>query len=219
MENNNFLLPAIEPIENPIYKAGRPRVYKFDARNGRLSIRKGHEFVDITRSGESFHAIFFAYRPFQGNLFGETDDSGVQKIRKWIECYFLNQAGHVCSILFHDFSYENLSKMVGEDLFYEGLDLPMVVTKVTPVKKERTGPDGKKNTYYIASFSVESPIAEEHVFPAGVWRDDTINEGHVSLGESVNYGGNILLDSPEKTLSLEGETKEKEGNRKKAKLE
>jgi hypothetical protein len=188
MKKTNPLLPSLqtnfindETGELKIkYREGFPRHYRFDASRGLFSLSE----KNITQKGESLSFIPISYRIFQDDILG-------YGLKKWVEFFFLNQLGHVCSLLFHGYSVENLEKGT-LDLFYDEVNLSEVILTVTPIEKTKKDGEGKGSKYYIAEFTYQVlPNEDRNVIKLlgeslKVWRSDTLT-GNSTVELSVNY--------------------------------
>jgi hypothetical protein len=121
------------------YLPGFPRKYRFDAKNGKLNFNGE---TDITQKGQAFSIIPLAHRIFTDEILGYSR-------RKWAEMFFVNRAGHVCSLLFHGYSVDQLQVILG-DLYYEDAGLTDIQLTVHP--EPRSNDFGN---YYVASFGFE----------------------------------------------------------------
>lgn len=121
------------------YLPGFPRKYRFDAKNGKLNFNGE---TDITQKGQAFTIIPLAHRIFTDEILGYSR-------RKWAELFFVNQAGHLCSLLFHGYSVDQLQVILG-DLYYEDAGLTDIQLTVHP--EPRSNDFGN---YYVASFGFE----------------------------------------------------------------
>lgn len=143
MKNQNLHpltdIQALVKLPEIKYLPGFPRKYRFDAKNGILNFN-GEK--DISQKGQSFTLIPLAYRVFTDEILGYSR-------RKWAELFFVNQAGHMCSILFHGYSVDQLQLILG-DLYYEDAGLTDIQLTVHP--EPRSNDFGQ---YYVASFGFE----------------------------------------------------------------
>ena len=104
MKNTNPLLPSLqtnyvndetgEPARlagglQIKYREGFPRHYCFDASNGLFNLSE----MNITKKGEPLSFIAFL-----------KDDILGYGLKKMGRVFFINQLGHVCSLLFHGYS-------------------------------------------------------------------------------------------------------------------
>lgn len=128
------------------YLPGHPRQIRFDAKAGQFNIG------GTVPLGNTLSFIPLAWRIFQDNILN-------MGRKLWAELFFADTQGAICAVLFHGYSVENLYRLI-EPLFYDDLTLADVVVKVTAEKKETTK-DGKKATYFIASFSYEAADPQE----------------------------------------------------------
>lgn len=187
MQNTN-LLPSqqtnfidSETAElNVKYRSGFPRNYRFDASRGIFILGE----VPITQKGESLTFIPISYRLFKDDILG-------YGLKKWAEFFFVNQVGHVCSLLFHGYSVENLERKTNE-LYYDEVNLTEVILTAKPVEKTKKSGEGKGSKYYIAEFSYQvlSNEARSEIKLLGesinVYRADTLT-GDALMELSVNY--------------------------------
>jgi len=192
--NKNALLPSLETNftnsetgELQVkYRPGFPRNYRFDASRGLFGLSE----MTIAKKAEPFSFIPISYRIFQDDILG-------YGLKKWVEFFFINQLGHVCSLLFHGYSVENLEKCT-HDLFYDEVNLSEVILTVTPIEKTKKGGEGKGSKYFIAEFSYQVLTNEQrHEIKLlgealNVWRTDTLSENQ-TIELSVNYHPPIPL--------------------------
>ena len=168
------------------YRPGFPRNYRFDASRGVFSLNE----MTITKKGEPLTFISISYRIFKDDILGFG-------LKKWAEFFFLNQAGHVCSLLFHGYSVENLERKTNE-LFYDEVNLSEVILTVTPIEKTKKEGEGKGSKYYIAEFSYQVLTNEQRNEikllgeALNIWRADTLT-GDSTMELSVNYKPPIQL--------------------------
>lgn len=153
--------------ERITYLTGRPRNYRFNAKNGTLNYEDQKQ---ITEPGSTFSLIPLAFRVFEGALFAG-------KTRNWFEVFFLNCSGQLCGLLFHSASVDRLQQAVSRDLFYEELSLLDCILTVRPIPRSHP----EHGPYYVADFLFEEmpPTAREkaqaireHLPP--VYRGDTV---------------------------------------------
>ena len=150
------------------YLTGRPRNYRFNAKNGTLNYEDQEQ---ITQPGSTFSLIPLAFRVFEAPLFAN-------KVRDWFEVFFLNQSGQLCGLLFHSASVDRLQQAVSKDLFYEELSILDCVLTVRPIPRNHKefGP------YYVADFLFEEMPQDakdkagevRQTLPA-IYRDDTVS--------------------------------------------
>ncbi|MEM6359968.1 MAG: hypothetical protein AAF731_07735 [Bacteroidota bacterium] len=178
------------------YRPGHPRSYRFDASRGVFNIRGGD---NITKKAEALSFIPIGYRIFRDDILGFG-------VKNWVEFFFLNNDGHVCDLLFHGYSVEELERCTN-DLFYDDVNLSQVVITATPFERtKKSEGNGKGNKYFIASFSykVLSDEQKEDVRTIGdglqLYRHDTLT-GDCQIDLAVNYsppirfingGGNVV---------------------------
>lgn len=209
MQEKNPLLPSLETNfvnaetgELKIkYREGFPRHYRFDASRGLFNLSD----MTITKKGESLSFIPISYRIFKDDILG-------YGLKKWAEFFFINQKGHVCSLLFHGYSVENLERCTS-DLFYDEVNLSEVIITVTPVEKTKKDGEGKGNKYFIAEFSYKVLSNEDRNAikllgeSLNVWRADTLT-GDSTIELSVNYNPPLQIlehDNPKEVIPEFGE--------------
>jgi len=188
MKKTNPLLPSLQTNFtnaetgklNIKYRPGFPRHYRFDASRGVFSLNE----MTITKRGEPLTFISISYRIFKDDILGFG-------LKKWAEFFFLNQAGHVCSLLFHGYSVENLERKTNE-LFYDEVNLSEVILTVTPIEKTKKEGEGKGSKYFIAEFSYQVLTNDQRQEikllgeALNIWRADTLTENSTTE-LSVNY--------------------------------
>lgn len=186
--NKHTLLPSLETNftdsetgELQIkYRPGFPRNYRFDASRGLFGLNE----MAITKKGEPLSFMAISYRIFQDDILG-------YGLKKWVEFFFINQLGHVCSLLFHGYSVENLERCT-QDLFYDEVNLSEVILTVTPIEKTKKEGEGKGSKYFIAEFSYQVLTNEPRNEikwlgeALNVWRTDTLTRNS-TMELSVNY--------------------------------
>lgn len=178
-QQTNFINSETAEL-NVKYRSGFPRNYRFDASRGIFILGE----IPISQKGESLTFIPISYRIFRDDILG-------YGLKKWAEFFFVNQAGHVCSLLFHGYSVENLERKT-TDLFYDEVNLTEVILTVTPVEKTKKSGEGKGSKYYIAEFSYQvlSNESRSEIKLLGeslnVYRADTLT-GDALMELSVNY--------------------------------
>lgn len=181
MQNQNFqpttTIAQIQSFEEIQYLKGAPRAYRFDAKGGFLSFRGE---TKLTSKGEAFTFIPIAYRIFADEILG-------YDLRNWVEFYFINQMGQVCSVLFHGYSVDNL-RLTFADMHYDRVTFTQVRLTVKP--EQRTNQHG---SYYLASFSYEvlkpeEAEALESIVNAleAIYREDTLTDS-VAISLSQHY--------------------------------
>ncbi len=169
------------------YRAGYPRTYRFDASRGLFSVNGEN---NITKKGEPLTFIPVAFRVFRDDILG-------YGLKKWVEFFFVNDNGQLCSLLFHGYSVENLERKTN-DLFYDSLDLCQVLLTASPVERVKQNGEGKGNKYFIAEFSYKplENVQRQEVALIGesvnIWRADTLT-GDVQTELSVNFRPPIQL--------------------------
>ena len=214
MKKQNPLFPTqktdfVDPKTGELvikYRPGYPRSYRFDASKGNFNLNGE---MTLTKKGEALSFIPIAYRLFRDEILGYGKKS-------WAEFFFANEEGHLCSLLFHGYSVENLSKKTN-DLFYDNVNLSQVILTATPVEKVKSSGEGKGNKYFIAEFSykVLEEKQQEEVKLVGeslnIWRAETLTgDAYVEL--SVNYVPPIQqLNGSGSAEAIETETVKEEG--------
>lgn len=149
------------------YLEGRPRQYRFDAKEGVFNIN-GTEKLG---SSLSFQPI--AWRIFK-------DDILNMGTKNWAELFFIDENNCVSAVLFHGYSLDNIYRMI-EPLFYDGLTLADVVVTATAEKKENTKIT-PKGVYYIAAFSYQiadkeaTKVLKEFVADTTIYRQETLTD-------------------------------------------
>ena len=201
--NKHTLLPSLETNftdsetgELQIkYRPGFPRNYRFDASRGLFGLNE----MAITKKGEPLSFMAISYRIFQDDILG-------YGLKKWVEFFFINQLGHVCSLLFHGYSVENLERCT-QDLFYDEVNLSEVILTVTPIEKTKKEGEGKGSKYFIAEFSYQVLTNEQRNEikwlgeALNVWRTDTLTRNS-TMGLSVNYHPPIQFIESETHLEI-----------------
>ena len=201
--NKHTLLPSLETNftdsetgELQIkYRLGFPRNYRFDASRGLFGLNE----MAITKKGEPLSFMAISYRIFQDDILG-------YGLKKWVEFFFINQLGHVCSLLFHGYSVENLERCT-QDLFYDEVNLSEVILTVTPIEKTKKEGEGKGSKYFIAEFSYQVLTNEQRNEikwlgeALNVWRTDTLTRNS-TMGLSVNYHPPIQFIESETHLEI-----------------
>ncbi|NVO30264.1 hypothetical protein [Hymenobacter lapidiphilus] len=147
------------------YLPGQPKQIRADLKAGNFNVN------GVTPIGKTLSFIPAALRIFTDNILN-------MGRKTWAEMYFADPAGHICAVLFHGYSVENLQKLNAE-LFYDDLKLTEVMLTVTPIKKQ-TVKDDKPATYYIADFSYEAAdpaevqALQEFVEDHDLYREETL---------------------------------------------
>lgn len=124
--------PAVKYIE------GRPRQYRFDAKDGSFNI-----------NGETPVGKNLTFQPIAWRIF--TDNILNLGAKTWAEIFFVDDRNCVSAVLFHGYSVDNIFRLI-EPLYYDDLTLADVVITVSPEKKENTKIQ-PKGVYHIASFT------------------------------------------------------------------
>ena len=149
------------------YLTGKPRNYRFNAKAGSLN----HEGTEIiTEPGATFALIPLAARIFRASLFKTQE-------RDWLELFFLNQAGHLCTLAFHSSSVDRFKDALAARAYYDEIDITqaLITVKPMPRKHKQHGP------YYVAEFQIEAlpaaaaaKVHEMREVLAPIYRADTI---------------------------------------------
>ncbi len=163
------------------YFPGRPRKYRFDASRGNFFLNSD----PITKPKQPLTIIPIAYRIFADDILGYGR-------KRWAEFFFLNDALHVCSLLVHGYSVQNLLKIVADQMFYDNLKITEVALTITPVQRECKSEEAKGKKYFIAEFSYK-PVGSDDLeilkaCTAGlqVWREETLT-GDAKMEVSENF--------------------------------
>ena len=170
------------------YLPGRPKQYRFDAKEGKFNIN------GIQKLSSSFTFQPIAWRIFE-------DDILQMGKKKWAELFFIDDQNCLSALLFHGFTVDNLYKLI-EPLFYDDLTLADVVITATAEKKENTK-ISPKGVYYIAHFTYqvadEQKVEELQSFASDllIYRQETLADT-AEIKISHNFF-NPLLTLPEET--------------------
>jgi len=188
------------------YRPGYPRSYRFDASRGSFNVNGE---TSLTKKGEALSFIPIGYRLFKDDILG-------YGLKKWAEFFFVNEDNHLCSLLFHGYSVENLERRTN-DLFYDSVNLSQVIITATPVEKVKSSGEGKGNKYFIAEFSYkvleEKQQAEVKLVgeSLNIWRSETLT-GDASVELSINYAPPIQqLNGSGSVEATETEAAKEEG--------
>ena len=121
-----MLKPAVKPEFNDYrYYIGRPRSYKFNGSKGTFE----HGETKLADHQTGFVFLPLGYQAFKGKILGG------QKVRKYVEFFFANNAGDICHILFAGLSADSFADFAADSLFYEGKEITQVFLRVTAEKK------------------------------------------------------------------------------------
>lgn len=122
------------------YFPGKPRTYRFNAKEGIF-------FNDLDqklgKAGSGLKLIPLSYRTFFAEMF-KMDH------REWLEIFFLNGAGHVCSLLLHRYSVGQFADLSAR-LFYEEASPVEIELEIKPDPRQH--PEHGK--YYVAQYDFE----------------------------------------------------------------
>ena len=160
-----------EIIDKYLYIDGNPKQYRFDAKEGKFSIHYDENNIEMVGSSLSFQPV--AWRIFSDDILG-------QGHKKWVELFFIDDAGCVSGILFHGYSVANLERLI-TPLVYNRVKLNEVVLTVNADKKENNKVQ-PKGVYYIASFTytiadkARTKEFAEYVATINLYRRDTQTE-------------------------------------------
>lgn len=182
---------SYKSISKAVYMTGSPRNYRFDGQNGIFySPNKEESLGDSIEMKVILHSAFVAPPMFMG----EESYSG----RPFIELFFLNNKGHMCSILLHSQSARSLQKL-SVDMFYDDVSFSDVILVLSANKL--TSSDGKF-TFYAVEFSTKKIEAQQvkedtekiESIMAGidnVFNTYTMGMNNVSLGELPARGDTV----------------------------
>lgn len=133
------------------YMEGAPLTYRTDMRFGAaiVSVGEGEDPEQLTKKKEPFSFIPIAWRKFRAIMFGN------EKEAVWVEAFFVNCSGAVCSIMLRNASADNFEKAVNA-CFYKNLEHFEAI--FTMDYKEKTSKSGDK--YHYAAFKAE-PAPQE----------------------------------------------------------
>lgn len=186
------------------YLQGSPRQYRFNMSSAVVSLNGMH---NVTQPKDDFTFAPFAYRYFEDSLFGKEE-------KAWVELFFLNEAKHVCSIMFHGYTASAFKQHYADFMFYDDLDPTEVIFTVRPEEKTVELTEGDKKVskkYFIGSWKSKkidsdtreaSSVLIDCLLP--VYREDTYKENRLSM-ESKNY----KLNPSQNALLLAEKAKQK----------
>lgn len=161
MDKNFLPMSATQLAKTKIatvkYMEAYPRVYRFDAKDGLV---KDHNGSPLMKSGDFLTIIPLSYRLFFAELFGYSP-------RNWLEFFFLNASGQVCSLLFHGYSTQQFEEECAA-LFYEDAAVNEAEFQIRPMQKEKMLEDGAKIKYFIADFRVKALTGKAIKKPAEI---------------------------------------------------
>jgi len=135
------------------YFPGRPRTTKFNAKKG---IFLSDQEEPLTKAGASLTIIPISYRTFFAEMFK-------MDRREWLELFYLNAAGHVCSLLLHRHSVEQFTHL-SASLFYEDVSPVQIQLEIKP--DVRTHPEHGK--YYVADYTFQALPQKQKGRPAEI---------------------------------------------------
>lgn len=138
---------APSEIDRALYLEGMPLVYLFNAKKGVFYVKgrkDSPEWKELTIKPVAFSV--FKCAPGE-ELFGKTD---------WVEFFFFNQKGAICSLMLHGYSVKRLRQFFSQVLFYEETSVTDSILKIGTEKF--TNEHGQ---YYIAEFSLVGPSSLE----------------------------------------------------------
>ena len=165
------------------YMPGYPRQVRFDASKGFFNLNGE---TPITKKGEALQFIPIAFRVFQDDILGMGK-------RKWAEFFFLNEAGHVCAVLFHGYSVENFMRLAANEMFYDNVTPCDVVITATPTEKVSKAPEANGNKYFIAEFGYKKLQKGERetlqlvAESLNLWREETTTgDARIELAANWN---------------------------------
>ena len=145
-----FTQLATEDIK---YFPGRPRTVKFNAKKG--VFLNDHD-EPLTKAGASLIIIPLSYRTYVAEMFN-------MDRREWLELFYLNAAGHVCSLLLHRYSVEQFAAL-SASLFYEEASPTEIQLEIKP--DARSHPEHGK--YYVADYSFRVLPEEQRQQPTEI---------------------------------------------------
>lgn len=160
-----------EVVDKYLYIDGNPKQYRFDAKEGKFSVHYDENNVEKLGASLSFQPI--AWRIFSDDILG-------QGLKKWVELFFIDEAGCVSAILFHGYSVANLERLI-TPLVYNRIKLNEVVLTVKADKKENNKVQ-PKGVYFIASFTYKpadkalTKELDDYVQTINLYRRDTQTE-------------------------------------------
>ena len=159
-------------ILTPRFLTGSPRSYHLDLSKGCLNL-DGQQA--ITKQGEPFKIQPIAIRVLEGALFGQEE-------KKWCEFYFVNEAGHLCMMMFHSYSLDNFRNKFRE-LYYEEVSPCDVVWTISLAEKKNK--DNQK--YYMAFFEFEKLEGEGVAVVAAVVANTLDRYHHINRSDTIAY--------------------------------
>ena len=136
--------------EGLMYFTGHPRAYRFDAKAGQFFNDDKEPLGD---AGTTLQIIPISFRIFHARLFN-------MSYRQWLELFFVNAAGHVCSLLLHNLSVSEFRGLAAR-FGYKRLRPDNVVLQIKPTA--RTHPES--GTYYVGLFDFRVLEAEIQTVP------------------------------------------------------
>ena len=160
------------------YLPGHPRQYRFDASRGLINLNGE---TNITKKGSTFTFIPIGFRIFRDDILGMGK-------KKWAEFFFLNQSNHVCNLLVHGYSVEQLMKTI-EQMYYDEANLCDVELTLKPVERTNTAAESK---YFIADFSYKllpqesRDLLQTITSELELWREETFT-GDAEVSLQMNF--------------------------------
>ncbi len=135
------------------YFPGKPRNYKFNAKEGVFFDDKEEK---LGKSGASLKIVPLSYRTFFAEMFK-------MDRREWLELFFLNAAGHVCSLLLHRHSVSQFADLSAH-LFYEEASPVEIELEIKPDVRQH--PEHGK--YFVATYDFKVLPAKVKKVPAAI---------------------------------------------------
>lgn len=165
MQNSDYQ-PVTDAKElkgkNAVYLPGLPLTYLFNAKLGYFTV-KGREdsprFQKLTIKPVGFMAF---KTPADRPLFGKDT---------WVEFFFANERGAICSVMLHGYSAKRLKQFYAQVLHYEEIDILDTVISIVPEQLSN-----EHGTFYIAQFQYkgESKFREwQKWLPADIYNLDS----------------------------------------------
>jgi hypothetical protein len=186
-----------EIINTIKYLPGRPKQYRFDAKEGKFNINGEVKLKDT-----------FTFQPIAWRIV--EDDILQMGKKKWAEIFFVDDKNCLSALMFHGWSVENLFKLI-EPLFYDDLTLADAVITATAVKKENTK-ISPKGVYFIAEFTYaiadKAEVARQGAFAKDhpIYRSETLTEtaevkaAHNYTNPQLASGAELPPASPAQTV-------------------
>jgi hypothetical protein len=110
---SQLLMPKLADFSTdaPVrYFEGAPQGYRYESSKGNFNVNGE---INITSTKDHLSILPLAMRHF------DAPELFKIKGKQWIELFFLNEAGNVCSLNFHGFSVLRFFEIVKKKLFYD----------------------------------------------------------------------------------------------------